>query len=358
MLEFDFSKLKTDHVYITGITNSYVHVTRDISGRKYWPESASSGTFLGKTTTRVPISYHVFQSFCENYRSNKFANTIHGAIHYYNDEVISINIKPRMSLFDESEEWESPFESALGKLKEKLADLKAFDSTIYFDGRYLFWDNKHTQSLNTGVDSAITGKFVNCINMSSLGVMSFKRNFNTNYNLINTTINEKIGVVIRYQPQSNGKSLTLYSPVLEIVDSSNKKKKRTSDDTVKAINNSAHFLANLQFAYKTGRTIGKLYGNSAIEFLQIPKILIENKIPSLWYLSSASRKLQTTHIQADCALAWLFRFLHQEKRLSHIRELGKCFKHTLEQGMIRSTELEELIRKGTSLSDIKVAVCQ
>jgi len=96
---------------------------------------------------------------------------------------------------------------------------------------------------------------------------------------------------------------------------------------------------NIDFIVNTAKTIGKLYGNEAMDFLNIPKVLEETGVVNFYNLSAQSRKYTPiSRSPIDC-IAWILGYIYRETDLKKLTELSKAFRQTMVGGFVRHSDI-------------------
>lgn len=409
MLKFDPSKVFHEYVYIRSLNKDNIIVAHDDNGEIYRP--MSNHKVRANRDTAVRIHKKVFDLHDKVEKMNRFYHPRRACIFYYDGYPLMIDVFMPYRHFDNNglavkeADWVSENIAAFNRLSEVIqAENTKEDGTqrdVYIDGESLFFADSKNSDINYKGDNS--GFFVQPVRYIRLEKMSIKLSRKVkdvfmghladNAHDISSPINQetemeakpeessdglssppvkkkgdndvmsvivlKSGDVIGYNPkfdperslEDQDESLIVYSPILSV-------------DAIKKFNKVAYseernqFSAffNLNFLIKAGRTIGKHYSFSETDFLNIPKVIEDTGIFNLSTdISYSSKSKYPISLHYNDVLAYMFRFLHQEKDLNVYRDLVSMFKMAMMSGSFEAKDANNImIKEGRSLSEITI----
>ena len=377
MLNFDPSKLRSSYVYITQVTNDYVHVAHHRNGEPYRPESGQLDPKTGHT--KIRINKQVAHTFMNKKGSpvRKFSTPRLASINYYGGQVMSIELKPVSNRIMEKN-WRSGFSKLSADLCEKLSLPEYQSRQVRFDGKSISWDanvasNEQEMRRNDFIldhdsDGNRLGHYrlrqVESINLMTMGLLGDK-----NINMMiqdeksvelssdelmefvyrNYGLSVKNGMSLVYMPDPDG-DIEAYSPVIgandgQLTDRDKAKEKERLRGIYSLCSSTKPSFINLDFVLEVGKTIGKLYGQKANDFFDIPSILEDIGEVNFHNINKSSRMTYPVQIEAKTAVAWLLGFMHREQDPENLRILGNTISKSLVENIITTNEIDRIYKR-------------
>lgn len=412
MIKFDPTLFHIDYVRLKKITSTYLYVSSDIDGHPYKTEKTIEGTYKKRKISKVRIHESVARQYFKNNSMKEFQDLgKFAAIAYYGDIVVSIEVQNLFLTNTENKVWVSVTE----KVMDNIARIVPPQQEVYINGKDIFWINKNDPRNNSDTsylseDKAFKLQNANYLSLSKIGAeisnektndagqseykdneesavksqedsfdsvvviktIGSKRNissqaiktldFSVNYaNFEQDTRAVALlreAKILEYSPNRDSDNpIFCYSPVLAFEESVDSKK---NEEEYKRILNCLHSITfednpsylNLNFVLHAGRMIGEKYGYEETEILNVPKIIKETKMISFEKIYEHSRSGYPIELHPFIGLAWLFRFIHTEKDLNHMRDLTALFSQIFKCGFIEKEKVKSAFRNGKSEDDI------
>jgi hypothetical protein len=395
MLKFNIENLRSVYVYILKVTTDYVYVTTTRTGAPYRLNSSVQDTHNGYNISKIRIHRSVSTAYSTFYATREFAKPRLASLNFYDDDVVSIEIQmvnKWVGGYQNSDNWQSFFSSVVSRLETKLKDI----DQAWINGTEIFWlkpeieddeqvnkdkvlatDNNGSWVSNNGrltrrfstefmldVDGFLSIRAVNFVRLGSMGLsilaaLNNKKEIEASNGIGDATLNEIVnranlkvedGKVLTYYPHGSDltqERIAVFSPVLQqkkLNDSfkSASKEDYTPDEEQKVYHltsnqNPAH--ANIDFAIKAARTVGKLYGYEETDDLDIQRIIEQTGQVNLMNIDENSRRTMPIHMTAMSCLAYVFRFIHRETDLNKMRDLSTMFRFCINKGLVYESDI-------------------
>ena len=353
MKVFDASRLRTSYVKIMKITSNFVYVASDRNGGEYAPKGSKADSVIGVDVHKIRIHPSVYQGFKRHNYTSSFPSPKLASLNYYDNRIVSVEVQlfnHRINGFQDSANWKSNFAKVIVDLKAKLEDI----SEPYINGSDIYWVDD-SSAMSISLDGMLHICAVNYISLSKMGlsidhlesqsdeVSSQATGDAIDAKSTSTMLSVNSGKVLRFNPTDD---IKVYSPPLceDMVNTFSSRKIKDSDSAIKAslIASKVNVpFVNVHFALKATKVITNLYGIGHVEFLDIPSIIEKTGCVNFHDIDPQSRKEFAIDITAYDALAWICKFIYQEKDIDKLRELTKLFRSFLKNGMVFTDGIHE-----------------
>lgn len=380
MIKFNVNKFHSVYCYILRVTNDSVYVVSRRNGQPYNPDKSSTFTYNGHTVNRVKIGSSASFTFRKNNSITTYAKPRLASINYYEDSVISLEIQllnQYLNDYQKAENWQSPFSKTVAKFESEKIIPEGKEA--YFNGRDVFWvyDNALSDfntsieptgiSLNNKNYRIVQVEYINALNMSGsysrrvVGALakkaeSSKVSTDEGLKKIYTDFIEEIegkvslrtsiGAVLVYYPNPEDRSVFSCSPVLS--------EKTAAGRNISPVNAMVHyinkdsFFPNIHFVILAATAIGGMYGNEAVEFLDIPKIVEETGEVCLSNLSDGYKRRYCVGISSQSVIAWLLGFIYRETDVNKVAKLCTLFRSCISGGIVSSDLNSKIFQDGVN----------
>lgn len=407
MLNFKIEQLRSIYVYILKVTTDYVYVTTTRTGAPYRVNSSVQDTHNGLQVSKIKIHRSVSHAYSKFYATREFSKPRLASLNYYGDDIVSIEIQvvnKWVGGYQDADNWQSFFSRVVPRLATELKDI---DQT-WINGTEIFWlkpedEEKETKNDNTiskdhdgswvqnsgklvrrfssefmlDVDGHLSVRAVRFVRLGSMGLsilaaLNSRKEIEATNGVADTTLDEIVnratlkvedGKVLTYYPNGNNQDLeriAVFSPVLQQRKLNDSFKSVSKDDytpdeekkvyNLTSIDNPAY--ANIDFAIKAARTIGKLYGYEVIDDLDIPRIIEQTGQVNLMNIDDDSRRTTPIHMSAMSCLAYVFRFIHQETELNKMRDLSNMFRFCINKGLVYQSDIDSDFKEDAPTQEI------
>jgi hypothetical protein len=323
----------------------------------------------------VPIHRSVYSRFSKLNPLREFSKPRLTSINLYGEDIISIELQQYDYVsrgFSDAKSWASVFDQSIPKIEKRISFYLNKGHEVYINGESIFWINKtHNEDnpshLKLNKEGSLRLYYAQAIKLFRIGALrldlvallqeqhtsSQKTDSETALDESNQigqgqltipVLNVKIMAFVPNPTAPVEDQIISFSPILE------SKKVRTSGGmiTVNHEERAAYalgsvdspVLANVDFALHSAKMVGKLYGNEAMEFLDIPTILKTADVVNLKRLSKASRKNMPINRTAFDCIAWLLGYIYREKNMMNLQSLNRAFRYTMSNGFIRQSDID------------------
>jgi hypothetical protein len=374
MINFEFGKLRSDYVFITKITPQYIYVVCDRNMKSYG--SGEEAIHFEHTVKKVPIHRSVYSRFSKSNPLREFSTPRLTSLNLYGDDIISIELQQfnyKTHGFDSPKSWSGVFDQSIDLIEKRITYYIGKGHNVYMNGESIFWISKVHNKENPAYvqlnkEGSLRLYYARAIKLfrigaSRLDLLSLMQGQHTasesdlpktesdEANQIgkgNLTIPVLNGKIMAFVPNPSAPAedqIVAFSPLLE------SKKVRGASGGMVTVNHEERaayalgsvdspVLANVDFALHSAKMIGKLYGNEAMEFLDIPTILKTADVVNLKRLSKASRKNMPINRTAFDCIAWLLGYIYREKNMMNLQSLNRAFRYTMSNGFIRQSDID------------------
>jgi hypothetical protein len=392
VLTFSIEKLRSVYVYILKITTDYVYVTTTRSGAPYRVNTSIQDVHNEMKVSKVRIHRSVSSAYSKFYATREFAQPRLASLNFYGDDVVSIEIQvvnKWVGGYQDADNWQSFFSRVVPRLEAELHNV----DEAWINGTEIFWLRSDQEDSNEEAivakdkdgawvksDGRLIRKFsseymidkdgfmsvraVNFVRLGSMGLsilaaLNSRKETEANNGISDdldeivnrATLKLEEGKVLTYYPNGNDLNLeriAVFSPVLQARKLNDTYKASTKEDytpdeekkvyNLTSVENPAY--ANIDFAIKAARTIGKLYGYEVIDDLDIPRIIQQTGQVNLMNIDDNSRKTTPIHMSAMSCLAYVFKFIYNEKELNKMRDLSTMFRFCINKGLVFKSDID------------------
>lgn len=363
MILFDSEKLTSEYVYISKITTTYVYVTSDKHGLTY--NKGVEGNHNDVAIKKVKIPQSVYARFVQNNALTDFPKPRLATLNFYDDIVVSIEIQHydfNIRGYESAATWRSNFDTVLPMIKEKVKTIK---DEVFINGESILWLNKHDKEsyMSLNKSNSLRMYHVHAIKLFKIGVVGKKKakDAQESSEIVvaddkkdmfdqNVILTVHTGKALAYVPNPEApedEQIIALSPLLET------KKVRSQSGQMLNVNfeeRAAYAIsseinpcyANIEFVLQSAKVIGKLYGNEALDFLNIPNILKDCKTVNLTKIHEKSRENNPINKTAETCLAWILGYIYREKDMNNIYKLNRMFRFIMNKGLVRQNDIEVL----------------
>lgn len=387
MIRFDVEKLRTDYVFLTKVTDQFAYVLCDREGEVYAPEGSIPGTQFGRNIRKVRLHPMIAARFFkENHGVRDFSvRPVLAGLTYYGEKMLAIEICTSPILRDGGETAErfvKQWKAMADLSKDDLRQLTS-DKECWINGREILWLAPAEEMCEGGVrldeEGAFRVRMVGSIDLvritrrpADFEVLESKA-FLGGVNIDAPGIIPHHGLVLAYYPgiqDSEGREIAVYSPSLrrEQAKDGSKRSSRMrhlqeqNDATgnvdelrrvYELMSNTNPFYPNLDFVLFSARVIGKLYGNEAVDFLDLPAIIVQIGETNFHRIHAKARSMiPLHHLHIRDALAWVFGYLYREDDLYRTMELTRMVRYIMSRGIVRKSQIQTNLKEGVSAADL------
>lgn len=374
MIPLDTSKMRSRYVYLLKITSNYVYVASLRNGEVYGSKDMGRKEYEGYMVTMVPISASVSYEFSRYNRTTTFSKPRLAALNFYEDTIVSIEVQ-RINFFTKTyqapENWQSLYSRSVKQLEERIE--KDNIENIYLNGKDIFYIHpKNTRDFALSVPDETTGKapfgveHISYLRLANMGFDIQARKLNlqsevaASFDQVDNESDEdkekedtaqtqemslspKKAMILYYQPNASHPDepqIRVYGPMSRDAE---------NDEAVfKSFTNvaSSNAYASCYFVLRAAKTIAKHYGHHAVDFLEIPKLVMLLGTPCPANIPPEQLRCIPSHLLAQDVTAWLMGYLHRESSLKVMREITSLFQSVMRDGFAQVFASDEIYKDG------------
>jgi hypothetical protein len=361
MIKFDAALLTSDYVYIAKITSTFVYVVCDRDMKPY--NKGVDGTFLDFNVKKVRINQSVYMRFMQMHSVREFRTPRLATLNMYGDNIVSIETQKYdyvLKGFESADTWRSTFDMTIDLIKEKVEKLT---DEVFINGESIFWLNKHDRNSYDQLNARNSLRLyhAHAIKLYSIGAKARKKSTielsaksfevkEDDNGEVKAVLSIHAGKMLAFIPNPDApveEQIVALSPLLET------RKVRSASGMMKNVNfeeRAAYIIGsennpcytNLEFVLQAARVIGKLYGNDAIDFLNIPRILKSIGQVNITKVHEQSRTNVPIEHTAESCIAWILGFIYRETDMNKIAQLNKMFRFIMNSGLVQHKDIEIL----------------
>lgn len=339
MIKFDADKLTVEHVKVKSVSQSLGGTLTVLDEEVF--ESTGKETFH-----RQPVMLSIARAFQAKYKSGKFLKPVEVALVRYEDQIVSVELRPLSDSEREVEglfgtrSWTSISEYNIAKILRPLVSTGDW----YIDGSFIY---KLPFDLDKAKDEAkllsSDGHF------RTLRVEAWKLAKLNSSESDFIAVKSKKSIVTGFCKETRDVLIFVAStgqyafapPIWKELDNicQQRLKEDLRDDdeevTFRFDAIDQYFAVNLNFALNVGKSLGETFGYETIEPLQLPQLMLALKTVNLPKVPPAVKATCSIGLQFTHGMAWLMGLMAKTTTFDEVIVVRNALKYLSSKGLFK-----------------------